>query len=110
MSFEAGAVCEVSWGAGPMTLRHSADLDECISMKELEEHPVSGPYWGVAYHIERSKLRPQKRYDIARLVQADDKWWELYRYDSHVNSNDQKRTRDAGLQAGLGLLHGVFRP
>ena len=95
-----------------MTFRHSADLAELnsIGMQKLEEHPPCWPYWGVAYRINSSNPRAQRRYYIARLIQVDGKWWELYRYDSHSGSNNHKRTREAGLQAGLGLLHGVFRP
>lgn len=64
-------------------------------------------HWGIAYHTNSNSPRARKWYYVARLIEADGKWWCIGRH-STVSSNSRKIMREQGLNAGLALLHGVY--
>jgi hypothetical protein len=65
--------------------------------------------WGIAFHTNSHSPRAKKWYRVTRVIQADGKWFELYWHpDIALRSQSRKKIREAALDAGLDLLHGVF--
>ena len=66
------------------------------------------PSWAICYHTNSNNPRALKWYYVARVIEADDKLWELHWHpDLHLRGNSRKEIRERALDAGLPLLHGV---
>lgn len=67
-------------------------------------------HWAICYHTNSTSPRARKWYYLARVVQDQDKWFELYRVNSSFeDASNERETREAVLSTGLyTLLHGLF--
>jgi hypothetical protein len=69
---------------------------------------MSEASWAIAYHTNSTARRSRKWYYVARMIRVDDQWFELYRSDIICSDYSRQRVREAALNHGYELLHGLF--
>lgn len=69
------------------------------------------PQWAICYHCHSLGPRSRRWYYVARLIEADGMWFELYWHpdNAKIAAKSQPETRRRALEHGIKLAKGLYR-